>query len=329
VNVVDAQGRIVYGPPLSVGTFTVGRPFESTLYKWRVNVALTSAQELAQRAARRRLFETLMAGLSAIVVVLGILVILVAVARERKLSDLKSEFVANVSHDLKTPLSLVRMFGEMLQSGRVENEEKRRQYIQIIVQESERLGALIENVLDFARVERGRKVFDFAPGNLSQVVESAVEKSRMRAEQEGIVLTSDAAESLPLVNLDASAIELATLNLIDNAIKYAGTGQVVHVAVSDQGSVLQVSVTDQGPGILPEDRKRIFERFVRGQSKGNTRGSGIGLALVRQIAEAHGGQAWVEPSRPVGSTFFLTVVSGRGKQAKGRLRRNASPTEGA
>ena len=164
VNVVDGEGRIVFGPPLSRGGLTLGRPFETTLYKWTLNVTMTSAEELAAAVARRRVLEMVLVGLSGIVVIAGLFVILVAAERERKLSNLKSDFVANVSHELKTPLSLVRMFGELLQSGRVENDEKRRQYLQIIVSESERLGALIENVLDFAKVERGKAAYEFSSG---------------------------------------------------------------------------------------------------------------------------------------------------------------------
>ena len=114
VNVVDDEGRIVFGPPLSRGGLTLGRQFETTLYKWTLNVTMTSAEELAAAVARRRVLEMVLVALSGIVVIAGIIVILVAAARERKLSNLKSDFVANVSHELKTPLSLVRMFGELL-----------------------------------------------------------------------------------------------------------------------------------------------------------------------------------------------------------------------
>src|SRR6185369_7223152 len=115
-------------------------------------------------------------------------VILIAAERERRLSNLKSEFVANVSHELKTPLALVRMFGELLQTGRADSEEKRKHYLSIIVNESDRLNALIENVLDFAKVERGQAAYEFSPGRLAEAVTRAVEACRVRAEREGIAL---------------------------------------------------------------------------------------------------------------------------------------------
>jgi len=309
VNVVDGEGRIVFGPPLSRGGLTLGRPFETTLYKWTLNVTMTSAEELAAAVARRRVLEMVLVGLSGIVVIAGLAVILVAAERERKLSNLKSDFVANVSHELKTPLSLVRMFGELLESGRVESDEKRQQYLQIIVSESERLGALIENVLDFAKVERGKAAYEFSSGRVGEVVSRAVEACRVRAERERVTLELNVAEALPLVDLDERAIEIAIINLVDNALKYAPDGELVSVSVRQQASAIEIRVIDRGTGIPAEDRRRIFERFVRGKTAlgKQVRGSGIGLALVKHIAEAHDGAVWVEDALPHGSVFVLTL----------------------
>jgi two-component system, OmpR family, phosphate regulon sensor histidine kinase PhoR len=311
VNVVDADGRIVFGPPLSRGGLTLGKQFETTLYKWTLNVSMTSAEELAAAVARRRILEVVLVGLSGIVVIAGIIVTVVAAERERKLSNLKSDFVANVSHELKTPLALVRMFGELLQSGRADSEEKRKQYLQIIVSESERLSALIENVLDFAKVERGNVAYEFSRGTLPEVVGRAVEACRVRAEREGVALELELDPALPEAMLDERAIEIAVINLVDNALKYASVGRRVAVAVREGGSHLEVRVSDLGPGIPSDERRRIFDRFVRGKSAvgKQARGSGIGLALVKHIAEAHGGRAWVEDGTPRGSVFVFTVAA--------------------
>ena len=313
VNVVDGEGRIVFGPPLGRGGLTLGRPFETTLYKWTLNVTMASAEELVAAVARRRVLEMVLVGLSGIVVIAGSAVILVAAERERKLSNLKSDFVANVSHELKTPLSLVRLFGELLQSGRVENDEKRRQYLQIIVSESERLGALIENVLDFAKVERGKAAYEFNQGRVGEVVARAVEACRVRAERDRVTLELNVAEGLPVIDLDERAIEIAVINLVDNALKYAPDGELVGISVSRHDDAIEIRVIDQGSGIPIDDRRRIFERFVRGKTAlgKQVRGSGIGLALVKHIAEAHGGGVWVEDTRPHGSTFVLTLAATR------------------
>jgi two-component system phosphate regulon sensor histidine kinase PhoR len=325
MNIVDAGGGIVFGPPLSGGEFTVGRPFQTTLYKWRLNVSLLSAEDFAASAARRRILEMVLVGLSGLVVIAGLVVVLVAAARERKLSNLKSDFVANVSHELKTPLALVRMFGELLQSGRVDGDEKRRQYLQIIVSESERLGALIENVLDFAKVERGKAGYEFVRGSVGEVVTRAIEACRVRAEREQVSLELSLSPNLPEVRLDERAIEIAVINLVDNALKYARDGRRVQVQVAATDGKVQVRVTDEGAGIPIEDRKRIFERFVRGSGANQVRGSGIGLALVKHIAEAHGGDAWAETAETGGSRFVLTIRADRTAQPAPAPRESRSP----
>jgi two-component system, OmpR family, phosphate regulon sensor histidine kinase PhoR len=308
VNVSDQDGRIVFGPSLARRGPVLGRQFSTTLYKWSVNVSMASGEELAAAVQRRRVLEMVLVGLSSLVVIFGLTVIVVAAAQERRLANLKSDFVANVSHELKTPLSLVRMFSELLQSGRVENDEKRRQYLQIIVGESDRLAALIENVLDFAKVERGRQAYHFAEANLGDVVTRAVDVCRLRAEREGAELELEPLPPLENVRIDERALEIAVINLVDNAMKYA-PGHV-SVAVRETPRALEIRVADRGPGIPVEDRKRIFERFVRGKPSGGkqVRGSGIGLALVKHIAEAHGGKAWVESATPKGSVFVLSVT---------------------
>jgi two-component system phosphate regulon sensor histidine kinase PhoR len=304
VNVVDEGGRIIFGPPLRSGEFTVGVRFPTTLYNWRLQVSPTASDELTSRVRNRALLELVMVVLSCGIIVLGVAATLLAAARERRTSTLKSEFVANVSHELKTPLALVRMFGEMLQSGRVTSEAKRQQYLDIIMSESERLSALIENVLDFARVERGKQPYDLAEGSVGDAVSQAVNVYRHRAESEGIGLVAEIERDLPRARIDERAIQLAVINLIDNALKYApGTG-IVTVRASRENGAIVVRVIDRGPGVPPEERERIFERFVRGSTsrsstEGKTdgrriRGSGIGLSLVKHIAESHGGRAWVE-----------------------------------
>jgi two-component system phosphate regulon sensor histidine kinase PhoR len=309
VNAVDEDGRIIFGPPLRSGAFTVAVRFPTTLYGWRVQVSPSGSDELTARVQNRLMLELVMVVLSCVVIVLGVATILLAAERERRISTLKSDFVANVSHELKTPLALVRMFGEMLQSGKVASDEKRQQYLEIIVSESERLSSLIENVLDFARVERGRGAYDFADGNVGDAVAKAVNVYRYRAEREGIELLMELEPDLPPTRIDSRALELAVMNLIDNALKYApGSGTVV-VGAQRKGGAIVVRVADRGPGVPSEDQARIFERFVRGSTARARpiRGSGIGLALVKHIAESHGGRAWVVSSAGHGATFAVSI----------------------
>jgi len=312
MNVIDEEGRIVFGPPIKGGEFTVGRPFPTTLYNWRLQIALTTAEELEDKVERQRLIEFGMVAFAAVVVLVGVAIVVLASIKERRLAALKSDFVANVSHELKTPLALVRMFGEILLADRVPSDDKRRQYLQIIVSESERLTALIENVLDFAKVERGKAAYEFAPGRIDEVVARAVDVYRYRAERDGIVVHTGSSEDLPLSMIDARAVELAIINLLDNAFKYAKDGGRVDVACERQGEFVLVRVSDRGSGIDPDEQDRIFERFVRGRRAGEhrVRGSGIGLALVKHIAESHGGS--ISVTSPItedrrGSMFVLKI----------------------
>ena len=338
MNVIDEEGRIVFGPPIKGGEFTVGRPFPTTLYNWRLQMALTTAEELGQKVERQRLIELGMVGLAAVVALTGLAIVVIASVKERRLAALKSDFVANVSHELKTPLSLIRMFGELLLGGRAPSDEKRRQYLQIIVSESERLTTLIENVLDFAKVERGKAGYEFAPGDVGEVVARSVDLYRYRAEREGVDVELEIEGGLPPARIDARALELAIMNLLDNALKYAKEGGRVDASVAraPAGDRIEVRVTDRGPGIEPEEQGPIFDRFVRGRraSEQRVRGSGIGLALVKHIAESHGGRISVES--PVtgdgrGSAFVLSLPSlGRDRlEAPAGEPRPAPATEAA
>lgn len=308
VNVVDSEGRIVFGPPLSRGALTLGRQFATTLYKWRVNVSMVAAEELAVEVERRRLLEMGLVALSSLVVIGGLIIIMIAAARERRLAMLKSEFVANVSHELKTPLSLVRMFSEMLLSGRAP-EAKQQQYLEIIVKESERLSALIDNVLDFARMERRNEAYEFQKVDIREPVARAVDVCRPRAERQSIPLELDLrVDGDTTTELDERALEIALINLIDNALKYAPGSERISVTVSRDGDKFRIAVTDGGVGIPRDQRKKIFDRFVRGKTTSEgVRGSGIGLSLVAQIAEAHKGKAWVEEAPGGGARFVMTL----------------------
>ncbi len=324
LNVVDEQNRIIYGPPLRSGEFTVGVKFPTTLYNWRLQVSPAASEEIAKGVQNRKTLELVLVTLSCVVILAGVITILFAVERERRLNALKTDFVANVSHELKTPLALVRMFGEMLQSGRVASEEKRKEYLDIIVNESERLSSLIENVLDFARVERGRGAYDFAFAtgqDVGDVVTRAAAVLKYRAERENVHLEVDVNGDLPSCRIDERALQLALINLLDNAIKYGVSGaastHTVRVSAAAKDGDIVIQVADDGPGIARGERERIFERFVRGKASHDgkdgtpVRGSGIGLALVKHIAESHGGTARVEsevgPQKKTGSTFILVL----------------------
>jgi signal transduction histidine kinase len=254
------------------------------------------------------------------VIVVGIVLTWRLMRRETEMAQLKSDFVANVSHDLKTPLSVIRMFGETLELGRIPDEARRREYYRVITRESERLSRLIDNVLDFSRIEGGRRRYERLPTAVEPLLRDTLEAFAYPLEQQGFKVEVAVAPDLPEVPLDADAIGQALANLIDNAIKYAGEERVVLVDARREGDRLALSVSDRGLGIPPAEHGRIFEKFYRvGQSETQgRRGSGVGLALVRHIVEAHGGTVTVESAPGQGSRFTLWLPLGPHRELEGR-----------
>lgn len=304
-NIVDDQNRRVYGESLTrAGDYLVGRRFPTTLYAWRLQVAPKQAPLLDAQARSRALTEVALIGMAFLTVLLGMVFLFYAADKERRLNALKAEFVANVSHELKTPLSVVRMFGEMLLTRRVRNEQKQQEYLEIICRESERLSTLIENVLDFAALERGKRKYEMAEGDLVEVVRRAVDTFRYRMESEGTDVELIAGRALR-VSIDEQAVLLAVVNLLDNAVKY-GRQSTVDVLVEEVDRRAVVRVRDRGPGIPKDELRKIFERFYRTKQSAG-RGSGIGLALVKHIAEAHGGRAWAENASDGGAIVAFSI----------------------
>ena len=253
-------------------------------------------------------------GLLLVVIAAGLAATYRLVRRETETARLKAEFVANVSHDLKTPLSLIRVFGETLEMGRVSDEATRQEYYRVITHESERLSRLIENVLDFSRIEGGRRTYDLVP--VSGGADRARYASRAFAYvlgQQGFKVDVAVPPGLPEVPMDADAVSQALANLIDNAIKYSEARKVLTVTATLRDGGLALTVGDEGIGIAREEQERIFDKFYRvGRSETQgRRGSGVGLALVRHVAEAHGGHVSVESRPGEGSRFTLWLPRSR------------------
>lgn len=309
-NVVDEDNRRIYGPSLSrAGDYLVGRRFPTTLYGWRLQVAPKQAPLLAARRRSGFVTEVALVGLSFVVILLGVAFLIYAAVKESRLNALRTEFVANVSHELKTPLSVVRMFAEMLLTKRVRSEEKERQYLELILRESERLSALIENVLDFSALERGKQNFQMRDGDVVELASRALDTFRSRFERDGVEVRFIPTGDLPRIQFDEQALLLAVLNLLDNAVKYGGTEGPVDLTLERGRRHVYLRVRDRGPGIPASEHRRVFERFYRVRRDTETRGSGIGLSLVKRIAEAHGGRAWAENAPGGGAvvTFSLPI----------------------
>ncbi len=306
-QVVDESGELVFGVPFRErGAAVVELPFTETVSQWRLRVVQRDSGTQAARG-RRTVIDFVLIGLALAVITSGLAILLYAMRRERKANELKSDFISNVSHELKTPLSIISMFGEMLAAGRVKTAAQATEYAEVIWRESVRLARLIDNVLDFAKIERGVDIYEFASGDVGEIVTRAVELSGHRLTAAGMTCSVDVAAELPPARVDNNALTLAVLNLIDNAIKYASEGQRIEVGARAAGGRIMVTVRDFGPGIEADEHERIFERFYRARAVRlkPIRGSGIGLALVERIAAAHRGGVSVESAPAHGATFTL------------------------
>jgi signal transduction histidine kinase len=231
------------------------------------------------------------------------------VARELALAKLKSDFVSNVSHELRTPLALIRLYAETLELGRLSNPGKHQEYYEIIRKESERLTSLINNILDFSRIESGKKEYSFRETDVADLVRGTLESYRFEIEQNGFQFEQKIDNDLPQVWVDREAIARSLLNLVNNAVKYSATEKYLGVNLYRHNGGVNLEVVDHGIGIPVKEQPKIFEKFYRVGDPlvHNTKGSGLGLSLVRHIVQAHGGEVAVESEPGQGSKFIITL----------------------
>jgi len=225
--------------------------------------------------------------------------------REARAAELRSAFVARVSHELRTPLTSIRMLAETLSLGRVAEPERQREYLDTIVQETERLSGMVENVLEFSRAEAATAKREFQTVELRPLIEQALAQLRPALEQRGFSLAIDCRANSASVHADAEALRQAIANLITNAIKYSGESTRIEVRIIRAGAEARIEVADWGIGVPAQFRTRIFERFFRvPRSDDSAGGVGLGLSLVAEIMRAHGE---VHDNTPRGSVFSLIL----------------------
>jgi signal transduction histidine kinase len=235
-----------------------------------------------------------LSGALLVAALLGLAALYRMVAVAVAFAERRSNFVAAVSHELKTPLTAIRMYGEMLRDGIVPSDAKRQEYYRHITAESERLSRLINNVLELSRLEKGTRDVTLVNGALEPVVREAVELVRPHVEAEGFALTVDVDEHLPPVRFERDALLQVLFNLLDNAVKYArdGAERRVVVRAAADGDGVRLAVRDAGPGVPERHLAHVFEPFYRGEREltRRNRGTGLGLALVRGLVERMGGR---------------------------------------
>jgi signal transduction histidine kinase len=229
------------------------------------------------------------------------------VGRELQMAEMRSQFIASVSHELKTPLTAIRIFAETLRMGRLKDSQARAEYLDTIVNESHRLTRLLNNVLDFSKIEKGQRTYRREPACLSEIINAAVQATQYPLKQRDFHLNVHLEEELPDISVDRDAIGQAILNLLSNAMKYSGESRQIDLRVQKRAGHAVIEVSDHGIGIEPAQQKRIFEKFYRVPSEENERipGTGLGLALVFHIVKAHDGYVELRSLLGQGSTFSI------------------------
>jgi signal transduction histidine kinase len=231
------------------------------------------------------------------------------------MAEMRSQFVSSVSHELKTPLTAIRMFAETLRLGRSKDRKTQEEYLDTIVNESQRLTRLLNNVLDFSKLEKGIRTYKLEKTSVSEVVQAAARAMDYPLRQQGYTLHVRMENGLPDILADRDAIEQAILNLLHNAMKYSGKSREIGLSAKKEGWFILIEVQDQGVGIEAKEQNKIFDKFYRIPSPENERlpGTGLGLALVAAIVKAHRGRLQVESVQGKGSTFtlFLPWEEGR------------------
>ncbi len=317
VRVRDGKGRpvlVVGGADALPSAADARIPF--VFGDWTVELHLAHAAP-AEWARGGFWFNLGVSGMLALSLVGGLLLALRAANRAVRLSAMKSDFVSNVSHELRTPVASIRALAELLRHGRTTTPEKVREYGGYIEAESRRLSRLIENILDFSRIESGRKVYRFTRARVEDVVEGLVETFGVRLRAQGFEVVYEPPREDPgETEIDPDAIGQAVYNLIDNAVKYSGESKRVEIAVSRSGGEIAISVRDRGIGIPRDEQKRIFDRFHRVGSSlvHDVKGAGLGLAIVHHVLQAHHGRVTVESEPGGGSTFTLWIPVGDGSR---------------
>jgi signal transduction histidine kinase len=291
--------------------------FRQFPFPWRLIVTQSALDDLKNAALRNNIFHGILLAIVVALMCLGAFMIARDIARESEITRQKSEFVHNISHELKTPLTLIRLFGETLKDKKTLSAENKQQAYDIITRESERLSYMINNVLDFSRIEMGRREFNFKTGDLAQTLAETVDSYRTHLEEKGFSIHLDIDADLPQITFDRDALASVLINLLSNAMKFSPDQKEVSIRLFRSGDEIVLQVADKGIGIAKEELNKIFKRFYRSENQvvSESRGSGLGLTIIQHIAEAHGGRVEVESELGRGSMFsFYLPLSKKSKR---------------
>ncbi|MFA8433708.1 MAG: sensor histidine kinase [Marinifilaceae bacterium] len=247
-------------------------------------------------------------GVMNVVLLLGAWFVFRNIRQQIRLNQMKSEFISNVSHEIRTPLALINMYSETLEMGRVTSDEKRMEYYRIINTETNRLSSMVNKILNFGKIESGRREYHFQNSDLNSELDMVLQNYRQHLDRKGFALEFSPGNGLPIIAVDREALSEAVINLIDNAVKYSDQDRRIAISTGKENGFVFLQVTDYGIGIAPKDQALVFDKFYRvtkGDLAHKAKGSGIGLSIVKHIMEAHKGNIELRSRLGEGSCFGL------------------------
>jgi two-component system phosphate regulon sensor histidine kinase PhoR len=285
---VQAQKALWIFPDYNLGISLVGKSIEDLVTERAMN-------------------NLILIGILLAVLIVAVWFVYSAVREELELAQVKADFVSNVSHELRTPLALISMFAETLEMDRVKTEEKKKEYYSIISHESNRLGRIVNTILNFSKMEAGKRKFNFAEEDLNEVVIQVYQSYSYHLYNKGFDFEYEPGIDIPKVVIDREAVSEAIVNLLDNAVKYSSEIKFIKIVIGNEDDSVFIEVQDKGIGISEEDQKKVFDKFYRVTSGlvHTTKGTGLGLSLVKQIMDAHKGKIVLKSKIGEGSSFKL------------------------
>ena len=327
LQIADESGRLLAGDgvlPSNDGSPSrpvLSRDFDENFPPWKIVVYQSIPDSSKRQFLLRRNVYILSAAVVIAALFLGGFLAIRSTAKELHLAKLKSDFVSTVSHEFRTPLMSIRYLAELLERGRVESDERKREYYGAITSESERLARLIENILDFSKIEAGLKKYQAEEVNIAALVADVASGFKRQSGLKPYTLETSVAEGLPVISGDGEALSRALFNLLDNSVKYSGDSPSIVLRAWSDGMRIFLRVEDDGIGIAKDEQRKVFEKFYRSDEvlQGNIKGSGIGLTLVDRIVKAHGGRVGLEsePGRGTRVTIEIPVRGVVEKAGKG------------
>lgn len=285
---LQAQKALWIFPEYNLGISLIGKSIEDLVKERAVN-------------------NLILIGVLLVVLLIAVWFVYRAVKQEVVLAQAKADFVSNVSHELRTPLALISMFAETLEMDRVKTEDKKKEYYSIISHESNRLGRIVNTILNFSKMEAGKRKFIFDEEDINEVMIQVYQNYSYHLYNKGFDFEFEPGINIHKVMIDKEAISEAVVNLIDNAVKYSNEVKFIKIVISEEDNFVTVEVIDKGIGIPDEDQKKVFDKFYRVSSGliHTTRGTGLGLSLVKQIMDAHKGKIVLKSKLGKGSSFKL------------------------